>query len=73
MALNIQVDAYKDGTETGVKHVFVISEADVHYWRNDSNSRFSWKVAFYCIRGYKKGNLKRKKFWYRGKFCLSQA
>lgn len=53
--------------------LLLISEADVHYWRNDSNFRFPWKVTFYCTRGYKKGNLKWKKLWYMGKFCLSQA
>ena len=26
--------------------VFVVGEADVNYWRNDSNFRLSWKVAF---------------------------
>lgn len=43
--------------------LLLISEADVHCWRNDSNFRFPWKVTFYCTRGYKKGNLKWKKLW----------
>ena len=49
--------------------VLVIGETDVNYWRNDSNFRLSWKVAFHSIRGYKNGNHQWKKLWYMKSFA----